>query len=122
MTTIIRQTIIAISFCTLLSCNSRKPQENKTDSNDTSAAPYSFNKNEEIYVVSKINEDSIDGSGNTWNWVEMKNSKNEIFKSCIPQSDPMEIGDRVLVGHDDSGKPYIVAINKKNEGEPDIEH
>jgi hypothetical protein len=68
MAMLIKDTIITFCLCILLSCNSRQPQENKTDSNDTSAAPYSFNKNEEKYVVSKINEDSIDGSGNIWNW------------------------------------------------------
>jgi len=123
MTILTRQTIIGFTFCTLLACNPKQPPEDqgKADSNDTSATPYLFNKNEEPYVVSKIYEDSIDQAGTTWNCVEMKNSKNGIFKSCMPKGDPMEIGDHVLVGYNESGEPYIVAINKKHESEPDIE-
>ena len=111
-----KQIIILFTFLTLISCNSNHSLKNTdADSNDTVKSIGFFNKNEELYIVNKINADSIDSAGNKWHWVEMKNSKDEKFSSCMSNKDILKIGDSAWVGHNATGEAYVITMKKKDQ-------
>jgi len=94
----------------LFSCQNKSAETNessdKAQLNDSLKATSNgmFN-NEQLYLVTKVHEDSIDASGNKYSSVEMKNLKNELYHSSGVGD--YKIGDSVWIGKNEAGE-YLV--------------
>lgn len=92
----------------LYGCSSKHSQENtNAEIPDSLKRRSAFNTVEELYIVYKIGQDTLDPSGIRCKNVEMKSSSGRIFISCYQENIP-EIGDSVWIGYDTTGMPYIV--------------
>ena len=106
-----KQLIKCLVLVPFLSCQNKEIKDETTSKTPLpeSVVDMTINREGEFFVVIKITVDSVNASGNKYETVELKNSRNQHYWSS-GWDNKLKVGDRAMIGHNAAGE-YMITDN-----------